>query len=486
MKILVSKMTVRAGLLLTYLALIALSTGLLVWRIGASLDASRMGETLRDQQGRAILVASVAEEFMETPEKISSGDLYTKTVLLALELGQPVTLWDMHGNILADSHRSLLVRQNLYPEIRTALQGNLAYDIRYEDDGEMLATAAPIRHEQDILGVAQIRLPMRAIYEARQQLWLRIVGASLLAILATIIVSVWFAGLLTRPLVQLTDAAAALANGHFDQRVEIDGPKELQSLAAAFNFMAGRISQVMQDQRTFIANAAHELRTPITAIRLRAEALRTDARDDPTTAERFLSEIESETERLARLTNELLDLSRIETGVVTPQRQPVSLGTLAHTAIQKLVIYAERKHIRIECDASDALPYVNADPDQMQRVLLNLLDNAIKFTPPGGQITIRVKPTYNLVINQVSEKGKWIVVSVQDNGVGIPPEDLPHIFQRFYRSHAHAPETRTDTSSGTGLGLAIVKSIIEAHAGRVWAESTPGKGSVISFALPMD
>lgn len=302
---------------------------------------------------------------------------------------------------------------------------------------------------------------------------------ALLAGMATAAVSLWFANLLTQPLSRLRQAAMALAHGDLERRVAVTGPEELQNLATSFNTMADRLQRVLQDQRAFVANAAHEFRTPLTSIRLRAEMLRDGAKEDPAVAEQFLHDIESETLRLAHLVDELLDLSRIESGLIEPQRVPVSLAVLAQELVGEYAPRAEQAGIQLQFEAASVLPLINVDADQIRRVLINLLDNAFKFTPRGGQVQVKLTVP-NAATRAALGAGVWLVLSVRDTGMGIPAEDLSRIFDRFYRSD----KARARASGGSGLGLAIVKSVVEAHAGKIWVESQVGQGATFSFALP--
>ncbi|MBI5652399.1 MAG: HAMP domain-containing protein [Chloroflexi bacterium] len=478
--------TLRTGLLLTYLALIVTSVGLLAWRVGASLDASRFAETQSDQEGRTILMAAAAEELIEQFEakEIDVAMLQAEGKALADRVSQRVLIVDTQGKVLVDTEHPDDAHPDkmTQPEIVAALQGRVHRDIRYDaDDGvDALYTAAPIWHGKDLIGVVRLELPMTLVQAASQQLWIRIIGASLLAVFATIIVSLWFAFVLTHPITQLTRAASALARGDLNRRVVVDGPEELRDLARSFNGMAERISKVMNDQRAFVANAAHELRTPLTNIRLRVEMLRDGAKDDPSVADQFLADIEGETARLATLVDELLDLSRIETGLLAPRREPVALQTLARQIADEWIPRAAKANVRIALDAPANLPAVNVDPDHIRRVLINLIDNALKFTPANGAIEIRLARTHSSA-GEFPGVGDWIVMTVRDTGVGIAAEDLPLIFERFYRGD----KARTRATGGTGLGLAIVKSIIDAHAGQLHATSEIGTGTEISFALPV-
>ncbi|MEW5718507.1 MAG: ATP-binding protein [Chloroflexota bacterium] len=490
MKFLFPFKTLRTGLLLTYLVLIAVSLGLMSWRIGSSLVASRFAETRRDQQGRAILAASVAAEWLSSYQAgvLDPVSLQDEASALAHEIGQPVAILDAQGKVLADTENADEAGHNDTgtPEISAALAGQTSSAVRFDPDehGDALFTVAPVRFQRELIGFVRIELPMRLIAEAEQQLWMRIIGATTLAAVATIVVSLLFARALSDPIARISRAAHALARGDLKQRVRVWGPRELEQLAETFNFMAERISNVMEDQRAFVADAAHELRTPLTTIRLRAEALSEGAKDDPQVATQFLDDITNETERLARLVDELLDLSRIETGLVAPRRETLALPEVARAVLVEMSERAAQANIALSMETTDALPSIQANPDQIRRVFINLIGNALKFTPAGGKVDVTFAVVSSAKHSSRLPAGRWIVSIVHDTGGGIPPDDLPHIFERFYRSDKARARVSEASSGGAGLGLAIVKSIVEAHGGRVWAESEKDKGTSLAFALP--
>lgn len=228
----------------------------------------------------------------------------------------------------------------------------------------------------------------------------------------------------------------------------------------------------LEEMRTeFVANVSHELRTPLTSIRGFLETLLDGALDDPNAARHFLEIMSKETERLTRLIDDLLDLSKIEERRVVHRWQAVDLGDLINRVASMFRPQAREKELSLSVQLPPGLPHVQGDPDMLAQVLINLVDNAIKYTPAKRQVTIRAMAV-----------GDQLRVEVEDTGIGIPAESLPRIFERFYR----VDKARSRELGGIGLGLAIVKHIIRAHGGKVQVESTPGKGSIFSFTLPLD
>ncbi|OGR93569.1 MAG: hypothetical protein A2992_05510 [Elusimicrobia bacterium RIFCSPLOWO2_01_FULL_59_12] len=228
-----------------------------------------------------------------------------------------------------------------------------------------------------------------------------------------------------------------------------------------------RLERVRQE---FVANVSHELKTPLTAIRGYVETLLTGALEDKAHNREFLGIIEEHARHLSLLIDDVLDLSAIEAKRVDYRFEPVSLADITERLIKGLAPMAKAKDVKITNLLTDKLPKVRADRDKLAQILMNLIDNAIKFNKTGGSVKIAARP----------DNGN-LVVSIQDTGVGIPPGDLPRVFERFYR----ADKARSHDIAGTGLGLAIVKHLVEAHRGAVTAESEPGHGSVFSFTLPV-
>jgi len=229
-----------------------------------------------------------------------------------------------------------------------------------------------------------------------------------------------------------------------------------------------RLRQLQTVRQDFVSNVSHELRTPLAALRALVDTLRDGALDDPPMAQHFLDLMEGEVDSLTQMVQELLELSRIESGQVPFEFGAVSVAQLLHEAAARLKPQSERAGIALTVTPPDDLPDVVADAQRVQQVVMNLIHNAIKFTPAGGSIDLEAEMVEDLV-----------TVVVRDTGDGIPAADLPRIFERFYKSD------RARSGGGTGLGLAIAKHVIQAHGGEIWAESFEGEGSTFYFTLPV-
>jgi two-component system phosphate regulon sensor histidine kinase PhoR len=221
-------------------------------------------------------------------------------------------------------------------------------------------------------------------------------------------------------------------------------------------------------RREFVANVSHELRTPLASIRAVVETLEAGAVNDPAVAGDFLRRIIGEVDHLVGLVDELLDLARLETGRAVLEAESCEPVALLTRAVERLRPQVERTGLTLHVEVPSDLPPVRVDRGRIEQVLINLVHNAVKFTPEGGDIVVRAELADQMV-----------QVSVRDTGVGIAAEELPRIFERFYKSDA------ARRSPGSGLGLAIAKHIVQAHGGTIWAESTPGAGATVSFTVPL-
>jgi signal transduction histidine kinase len=295
--------------------------------------------------------------------------------------------------------------------------------------------------------------------------------------LVVVLFSLALARSFTRPIERLTKAAERVKHGQYTERVtESTSEDELGTLAQTFNEMAAQIEADVnelrsqeQARRELIANIAHDLTTPLTAIQGFSEALADDMLPDAQTRQETAQRIAREVQRLRRLVADLQNMTALESGRVRLDLAPLGMHSLIDETLSVIAPECENTGITV-LNQTDYTPTVLADSDRITQVLLNLLDNARRHTPAGGTITVRA-----------TKEGYELRVWVSDTGKGIDAKDLPHIFERFYR----ADRSRAAATGGSGLGLAIVKAIITAHGGKVWAQSEPGKGTTIFFTLPL-
>lgn len=355
------------------------------------------------------------------------------------------------------------------PLVGLALQGEPGHGVLRSVAG------VPEGGEPIIVGLAPIRsigwaaAVMRPEGEAlapiRHDL-IRDVGLFSLSMLAAILAAMAVGRRLAAPMRRLRAHALAVGRGELQRRVAVEGPVELQELAAAFNRMATEI-QVREAQREEYVHAiSHDLRSPLTVVSGHAQRLAQllGGGAEPQMTQSIQAILRG-TRRMAVLIQNLVDTARLEGGMPSLRLQPVDLPAFLRELLAQLATLEDAERIQVE--TAPALPCALADPDHLERILTNLLLNALKYSPPGSPVTVRLQPGDGEVL-----------ISVQDRGPGIAPEDLPYLFDR-YRRGAHVGEHR----EGLGLGLYIVKGLVEAHGGRVWVESAPGAGSTFSFSL---
>jgi len=292
--------------------------------------------------------------------------------------------------------------------------------------------------------------------------------AALAATIAASALSLLFSRRVVSPVLAMSHAVQRIAAGRYDERVQGSGNDELAALAAHFNQMAEKLDQVESMRRRLIGDVSHEMRTPLTAIKGSMEGLMDGIlpADDET-----FQQIHAEADRLNRLVDDLQELSRVEARAYQLDIRPVDISSIAQTVLKRLAPQAKLKRITLALDLAPHLPPVLADEDRAIQILTNLTGNALQYTPEGGSVTLSDK----------KENGV-IQVSVHDTGVGIPPEHIPHIFDRFYR----VDKSRSrQAGGGSGIGLTIARALVEAQGGQIWAQSEgEGMGSTFSFTLP--
>ncbi|RMF31141.1 MAG: HAMP domain-containing protein, partial [Chloroflexi bacterium] len=347
-----------------------------------------------------------------------------------------------------------------------------------------LAVAAPLTlpiRNRTWLVLAQREPPLAPLMDRLQTMligrfWLGLGLGLLAALFLALVTTRW----IVRPLHQLATAARQVAQGDYQTEVPVEGPAEVHALAAEFNTMVRQVRASRDAQRDFVANVSHELKTPLTAIQGYAQAILDGAVEEPEAVRRAATIIYDEAGRMHRMVLQLLDLARLESGQVQMARRPVDLRALLGHVAHRFQPRAEEAGVALTTDLPP-LPTIVGDGDWLVQLFSNLLDNALKHTPAGGWVRLSARLVSD---RRPSRRGapppEWIEVAVADTGQGIPPEDLPRIFERFYQ----VDKSRRRTGS-VGLGLAIAKEIAQAHGGTIRAESVQDVGSRFTVTLPV-
>jgi signal transduction histidine kinase len=278
---------------------------------------------------------------------------------------------------------------------------------------------------------------------------------------------------------RLAKGAEQIASGDLSVRVELAGNDELASLAATFNRMITRLQEadaqkraLEQTRRDLVAWVSHDLRTPLASIRVMLEAMVDGVVSDPDTVQRYLQTMQGEIRHLSRLIDDLFELAQLDAGRIDLQIEPSSLRDLISDTLRSMQAQAERKRITLQGQVDERVDPVAMAPEKIQRVLNNLIGNALRHTPTDGTVTVQAKLA-----------GDKVQIEVVDSGEGIASDDLPHVFDSFFRGEKS--RSRDDQGMrGVGLGLAIAKGLVEAHGGRIWVDSALGRGSTFAFTLP--
>ena len=335
--------------------------------------------------------------------------------------------------------------------------------------------AAPVEGDSGRF-IVYIRDNLETTQNMSASLFRMILEAVAIGFAAAVAISLILAGTLLSPIRRMTHASEAMADGDFTQKIPVESEDEIGTLSKTFNTMASQLETTLSElkdaerqRREFVANVSHELRTPLTSIRTYAETL-SDSPDLPVeTHADFLNVILNESDRMGKIVSDLLDLSRLDAGGGI-KLEPFSLEKSVREVYTAIALSAERRGQSIDLELQWSMPNIVGDRARIEQVLMNIMTNAIKYTPEGGEINV-----------SCFSVGDYATVVISDTGVGIPKEDIPHVFDRFYR----VDKARSRESGGTGLGLSIAYDIIALHGGEIRLESEVGKGSTFTVNLPI-
>ena len=454
------KIAIRWKLAFTYFCLVMLVlTGfnLFLWSL---LEKNYLGERKSTYLTHAqIISTTIQDSFIE-----QDSSIYYTVRDLGTRIGARVLVMDSDGKVLVDSFseewlEGLVLKHG---EVQSALAGSSATGIHELESSErVLYVAVPILNEKLSRGAVMLVADVGDIYQTLGNVSRNMVLISLLSGLLTALLSLVLAGILTRPVNELTVAVEGVATGNLEQKIPVRGRDELGRLASAFNEMSSRLVVSDRTRRQFLADASHELKSPLTSIKALAESMLHDQEADVSLYQEYLHDINTEADRLARIVDSMLQLSRLEDQDYEMAKEMTNIEELVNHVVGLMWPRTAELGINLLQEVSPGIRWqVNAD--LFMRVLFNLLDNALRYTPQGGSVSVGVHKT-----------GEGLVLKVTDTGTGIPPHDLPRIFERFYR----IDKARTRNTGGTGLGLSIVRQAVERHGGRISVQSVPGEGT---------
>jgi len=408
---------------------------------------------------------------------ISSKQLFSQLVFKA-KLEDDI-IWLVENNniwVTSNLDDSTLLTKDLilkyYGDMMDSINnGNTATYISRSSEGPfnapVITVGAPLVLDNQIVGSVFVHKTLSTVSDSLANVYKLVILSALIMSLFAAVLCYFFSRNMLRPLTHVSNAARELAKGNFDVRVDISSKDEIGELAATFNHVAEDLGKYENTRRSFVANVSHELRSPLTSMQGLVQGVIDGAiKDDQ--KEYYLNVVLSETKRLNLLINDLLDLARMESGTFPMNIVSTDINELVRRTIITFESKISSSKIDVDIELEDDKNMVFADADRITQVLVNLIDNAVKFTPQGGKLTIK---TYG-------EKG-LVYVSVKNTGTPMPKEDIPYVFERFYK----ADKSRNRETQGTGLGLSIAKRILDQHGQSIWVTSDEVNGTEFVFTL---
>ncbi len=473
-----NRRSIRVRLLVVYVGIILIGFSILTIIAGNQISAAVRADFDQRLQYSIRLIARGLSGSVEDwrDKRITAEQLAAAFKEYETQAGGKLVMFPAGADDIWESTGipNIMPRVNSFramPEMEVVLRGGITVVERADATGESsLFTGAPIAHDRELVGMVQLSVPYQNVRTAILQRW-AILGAGFLLVTSlALIAALWLSRSIIRPLYTLRESALRLSQGDFSQRINSEGRDEIGEVAHAFDEMADQVQSMLEEQRAFASNTSHELRTPLTAIRIRTEALRYDPTLDAETSKNYVAEIDEEVARLSNLIQELTLLSRFDAGRAELGHDEIDFCRLASTLRNQVAEMANEEAMTVNLNLPATPVFVTASLSHLTTVFRNLLDNAIKYTPAGGTITWSIVTT-----------PEGIRHTIQDTGRGISAEDLPHIFERFFR----ADKAHSRDIPGTGLGLSLVQSIIEAYHATIKIESEGiGQGTCVTVIWP--
>ena len=450
--------SLRARLWLSYAFLITtaltiVAVVLLVFLVRNPLQTRQIQQELKSAQA---LIAADPKRYLADAAALEAVARENKVRVLVFNASRKVLSDTGQGQASLPFPRKNILGRNT----QTALDENgtaWLYSSARLNDNRILVVAAP-----------RPRVPVLSIFT--DELLSPILQGGAIALALSLILAYMLSRWVADPLQKVVVAARAYP-AEAMKPIPAQGPQEVQDLTRAFNSMVRRVDGAQRSQRDFVANVSHELKTPLTSIQGFAQAILDNTADTPEARTHAAAIIYNESARMHRMALDLLDLARLEAGTADLNMSPVEVGALLRSVLEKFTPQAQKAGVGLFVDVPEGLPTINGDGDRLAQVFTNLVDNALKFTPADGRVTLSAK-----------KAGVEMELSVTDTGSGVPEEALPRLFDRFYQAD---PSRASGERRGAGLGLSIVKEIVEAHGGKIGVRSRAGHGTTFVIHLPL-
>ena len=360
----------------------------------------------------------------------------------------------------------------LLDDLKKVMEGKTVFHQKqYSDkfDMYMVFTGVPWKTDKGIEGAILLFSPVNHVTDNITRINLVIWLTALFFTVFSTIIIYFNSRRISQPVKEIEKAAISLAAGENAQDLPVNSQDEIGRLSGTFNYMKHKFLETEKMRKDFISNVSHDMRTPLTSINGFVEGM-LDGLVKPEDNKKYLTIIQSETNRLMRLTSDILQLAKIQSGSIAVSKEKLNAWETVNSVIESVGSLSDEKRINFSLKCDDSA-FVMADRDKLKQILINIMGNAVQYSPDDGQISVNIE-----------ESDSKIRFAISDNGIGIPADDLPFIFEKFYR----VDKSRQSAKGGTGLGLNIAKNLVELHGGSIWASSKPGKGTEIAFELPKE
>lgn len=407
--------------------------------------------------------------------QLSNGRMDEKWVQVSIddyskEINSRIIIVDNSNIVQLDSHNSFLGEKFYHDEIKAALRGENSSGIyNFKQSGRVMYIAVPVILNDEVVGATFLSRSIDHIYYEVRHIWRKLELISVVSMAITAIVVFFLAGVIFRPLNDLKYTINKVTQGNFKEKVHVYSNDEFKEVAEAFNMMISKLEEVDNQRKDFVANVSHELRTPLTSIKILSESLINQDTFDQNVYKEFLIDIDSEVDRLNNIISDLLVLVNLDKEKLVLDKKITYINYLLEKTIFRMKVIAKQKDIDLNLRLNEKIQ-IKIDEDKIQQAIINIIDNAIKYTDIKGTIEV-----------ELYKKDKYAIIKISDNGSGIPEENLEHIFERFYR----VDKARSRNTGGTGLGLSIAWEIIAYHGGIIDVESQLGIGTDFYIKLPL-
>ena len=463
-------------MVLVYLALIGIAFGLVVWAVMNVTGTYLVDQRVREQLE---IVDELALEVTPYVRTADADALYSLLVERGRAEGARLLLLNADGTVWVDSLSELNGVRLGHGEVTdvTSLHMDRSYGFHRVQSGSVASLSGDwiayytsgVTSRNELIGVVMMVSSLSDLTRSLNEIQNSIIIFFVVVLVIVLLVGLYFSSVITHPINELNNLMQQTARSGFTVRANPRGNDEIAQLGRTFNMMSEKLQNMDQMRNDFISNASHELKTPLSAMKILIESLLHQDTLDPAMTREFLGDINQEIDRLSAIVGDLLTIVRFDSRSEKLQMEPIALDELLFDTLSRLSPVSKQAQIALE-PSCDELCFVNGDPIKLQQVIYNLVDNAIKYTPAGGTVWIKL----------YTQSGR-AVLEVRDNGIGIPKESLPHLFERFYR----VDKARSRSTGGTGLGLSIVQSVVHLHGGDIEVESEENVGTTFRVYLPL-